>query len=92
MKGEKVGAESDPLAFIAVDGFGDITNQEPTGERQVSVLIIIDLNQPGITAAPLAILQPQVNGGVVPLAYRLHRGLRRRHRRGGSLRHREKKK
>ena len=54
---ETIGAKAQPLAFITVDGLGDVLHQYPAGDSDISHLIILNHDQPRLL---LAVLKPQV--------------------------------
>lgn len=78
LKRENIRAKPHALAFIALDGFGNILNTDSTGNRYFSEDIFVDGDETVVGAGdggPLTILEAQVNGEVVPQPYRLNRSL-----------------
>lgn len=71
LEGENIRAESQPFAFIALDGFGDIWYQNSTWDGDVTNLIIaVNGNEPRIIMLLLlllllAVLETQIDGQII---------------------------
>nr|GMC64634.1 nuclear pore complex protein NUP133 [Ipomoea batatas] len=77
---QNIGAKPHALAFITVNGLGNILDENTPGDSDVSHLIIVDDYQPRVLVhgrIPLTVLEPQVVYHVVPQPNRLYRSFGR---------------
>jgi len=62
LKRENIGAQSHAVAFVTLDGFGDIRDRNPRREFHSSEVVVVDSDESGVV---LAEFEPEIVGEIV---------------------------